>query len=165
MPRVLLIVPPFHQLFIPAIGVSLLKAALARLDIPCDILYLNIQFAERVGPELYTQIAVGGKHPALVGEWVFATDLFGTDAPNAGAYVEEVLLGRYGDAYDSSFVDRLLPLREAASAFLDDVMRDVDWDRYAIVGITSTFQQNCAGLALLQRLKALRPDIRTVMGG
>src|SRR5262245_57856368 len=115
--RVLLVVPPFHQLFIPAIGVSLLKAGLSRLGIDCDILYVNLQFAERIGVELYTQVAVGGRHPALTGEWVFAGDLFGDEAPDPRGYVEEVLLGRYRDAYDRPFAELLTKLRAEAPAF------------------------------------------------
>jgi hypothetical protein len=77
MPRVLLVVPPFHQVFIPAIGVSLLKAALARLGIPCDVWYLNIRFAERLGPDLYTSIASEdprwrGLHGGYQAEWTVA---------------------------------------------------------------------------------------------
>ena len=49
--RVLLVVPPFHQAFIPSLGVSLLKAALVREDIACDVLYLNVRFAEHTGPD------------------------------------------------------------------------------------------------------------------
>ena len=165
MARVLLVVPPFHQLFIPAIGVSLLKAGLSRLGIDCDILYVNLQFAERISVELYTQVAVGGRHPALAGEWVFAGDLFGNEAPDPRGYVEEVLLGRYRDAYDRPFAELLTELRAEAPMFLDKVMEQVPWQDYAIVGITTTFQQNCAGLALLKRVKARHPEILTVMGG
>ena len=46
MTRVLLVVPPFYQVVTPALGVSLLKAALAQAGVPCDVLYLNIPFAE-----------------------------------------------------------------------------------------------------------------------
>ena len=80
--RVLLVVPPFHQAFIPSLGVSLLKAALMRVDIPCDVLYLSVRFAERIGPELYSEIASEGRIQALAGEWVFAGDLFGDRAPD-----------------------------------------------------------------------------------
>ncbi len=165
LPRVLLIVPPFHQVFIPALGVSLLKAALVRAGIPCDVLYLNIRFAERIGPELYTEIASEGRIQALAGEWVFAGDLFGDGAADPSGFVEEVLLGRYGDVYGRSFTDRLGALRAQAPVFLDDVVEEVAWDRYALVGVSSTFQQNCAGLALLRRVKTRHPGIRTAMGG
>ncbi len=165
LPRVLLVVPPFHQAFIPALGVSLLKAALTRADIRCDVLYLNIRFAERIGPELYTEIASEGRIQALAGEWIFAGDLFGDRAPDPRGFVAEVLLGRYGDVYERAFADRLEALRAQAPVFLNEVMDEVSWDQYALVGVSSTFQQNCAGLALLRRLSVRHPGIRTAMGG
>src|SRR5690242_3707131 len=122
MSRVLLVVPPFHQLFIPAIGVSLLKAALARVSIPCDVLYLNLKFAERIGAELYTRIAVGGHSTALVGEWLFAGDLFGDAAPDPQRYLDDVLLGHHGDAYDRTQTAQFAELRARVPTFLDEVM-------------------------------------------
>jgi ribosomal peptide maturation radical SAM protein 1 len=165
MTRVLLVVPPFHQVFIPAIGVSLLKAALARLGIPCDVWYLNVRYAERLGTDLYTSIASEGRFRALAGEWVFAGDLFGERAPDPGGYLEAVLLGRFGDVYDRAFADRLAALRAGVPAFLDEAMDAVAWDQYAVVGVSSTYQQNCAGLAVLRRLKARYPAVHTAMGG
>ncbi len=165
LPRVLLVVPPFHQVFIPALGVSLLKAALARAGIPCDVLYLNIRFAERIGAELYSHIAVGGSHPALAGEWVFAGDLFGDRAPEPQRYVDEVLLGRFADVYDRAFADRLMDARARAPAFLEEAVDRIARDRYILVGVSSTYQQNCASLALLQRIKARDPAVATVVGG
>ena len=163
MPRVLLVVPPFHQVFTPALGVSLLKAALTRAGIPCDVLYLNIPFAEQVGPEFYTRIAAEGRFDALAGEWVFAGDLFGDRAPDPRGYLDEVLVGR--DVYDRAFAARLAELRARVPAFLDGAMERVTWDRYALVGVSSTHLATCAGLAVLRRVKARFPRVATVMGG
>src|SRR5215207_384730 len=97
MSRVLLVVPPFHLMCRPAIGVSLLKAALARAGVPCDVLYLNLRFAEIAGAELYTEIAdEGTSYYARLGEWLFAGDLFGDRAPDPVRYVDEILLERFG---------------------------------------------------------------------
>jgi ribosomal peptide maturation radical SAM protein 1 len=165
MPRVLLVVPPFYQVFTPALGVSLLKAALAQAGVPCDVLYLNIPFAEGIGPELYTRIAGENRFDALAAEWVFAGALFGGGAPDPQRYVDEVLLGRFGDIYDRAFADRLMDARAWAPAFLDEVIDQVTWDRYLLVGVSSTHLQTCSGLALLRRLKARHPGVRTAMGG
>src|SRR3954453_21003431 len=128
MARVLFVVPPFHQVFIPAIGVSLLKAALARIDIECDILYLNIRMAERIGAELYTDIASAGRFRALSGEWVFSGDLFGDGATDPQPFVDDVLLGEFSDVYDAPFAERLTELRREATTFMDEVMEQVPWD-------------------------------------
>src|SRR5262245_40393025 len=122
MSRVLLVVPPFYQVVTPALGVSLLKAALAQTGVPCDVLYLNIAFAEAIGPELYTRIAAEGRFDALAAEWVFAGDLFGDRAPDPQRYVDEVLLGRFADVYDRAFADRLVDARARAPVFLEEAI-------------------------------------------
>jgi len=165
MSRVLLVVPPFYQVFTPALGVSLLKATLAHTGVPCDVLYFNIPYAERIGLELYTRIAGEGRFDALAAEWIFAGDLFGDRAPDPQRYVDDVILGRFADFYDRAFADRLMEARAGAPAFLDEVIDHVAWDRYVLVGVSSTHLQTCAGLALLRRLKIRHPGICTVMGG
>ena len=47
--RVLFICMPFAGIDRPALGISLLKAALARVGIECDIEYFNLLFAEIIG--------------------------------------------------------------------------------------------------------------------
>ena len=99
----------------------------------------------------------------MAGEWVFAGDLFGDRAPGSAALPRRGRsLGRYGDR---AFADRLRQLRARTSAFLDRILDDIAWGDYAIVGVTSTFQQNCAALALLQRRQGTHPHVATVMGG
>src|SRR5579871_919191 len=162
MARVLLVVPPFHFLDRPALGVSLLKAGLARDGISCDVLYLNLRFADFTGRELYEAL-IESRYAAMLGEWVFAGDLFGDNAPDPQRYLDDILLDHYGD---QALADRALELRtRGVPTFLDAVMEQVPWDQYSVVGVTSTFQQNCPALALLQRIKAHFPSVATVMGG
>jgi len=44
-------------------------------------------------------------------------------------------------------------------------MECIRWEDYAVVGFTSTFEQNLASLALAKRLKAAHPHIAIVFGG
>src|SRR4029453_235175 len=118
MARVLLVVPPFHFLDRPALGVSLLQAALARDGIACDVLYLNLRFADFAGEELYNAITES-RYQAMVGEWVFAGDVFGDRSPDPQRYIEEILVGRHGDR---AFAQRVQTLRARASEFLDHVL-------------------------------------------
>src|SRR3712207_1733946 len=160
---------PYTTLFRSHVA-GLLKAALARDAVACDVLYVTLPFAELAGPALYAAIATSGTHQAtLVGDWLFAGDLFGEGAPDPTAYVDEVLRAGGADAYDDAVIDRLLELRARVPRFLDDVMGRVKWDEYAIVaavGVGPSFQhQTCATLALLRRVKRRRPAAVTVMGG
>ena len=76
MPRVLLVNMPFGNLRWPHLGLGLLKAALARRNIPCDVAYFNFDFAELLGLEHYHWLA---DHFAFVlgGERLFARHYFG----------------------------------------------------------------------------------------
>jgi hypothetical protein len=89
MKRALLVTMPFGASNRPAIGISLLKAALVRDGLPCDIQYLNLRFAERIGTAWYQQIS--DLAPYLLGEWVFAADLFGDRIPPPERYFAELL--------------------------------------------------------------------------
>ena len=59
---------PFDSPFQPSIGLSLLKAALAPLAIPVQILYLTLRFAERIGTSTYAEMA-----PTAIEEVVIST--------------------------------------------------------------------------------------------
>ena len=46
---VALVYAPFGACHVPPLGISLIKSALARKDIPCDIHYLNLLLAQEIG--------------------------------------------------------------------------------------------------------------------
>ena len=77
---VVLVSMPFDSPFQPSIGLSLLKAALAPLAIPVQILYLTLRFAERIGTSTYAEIVrLTSSVRDLAGDWVFAAALFDPD--------------------------------------------------------------------------------------
>ena len=162
--RVLLVVPPFHSLRRPSIAAGLLAAGLQRNGIACDVRYLNLDFAAFAGQELYEQVPETG-YVMLLGEWLFGSALFGSEAPDAERYVEDLLFGRYANVFTRQTVDRLVALRARVPAFLDEILPSIAVDRYAVVGATSMFQQHCAALALLRRVKATHPEVTTILGG
>src|SRR6185503_10281635 len=64
-----------------------------------------------------------------------------------------------------SMIDVLKEVRRRAEAFIERVAEAVLADRPRIVGCTSMFQQHCASLALLRRIRELDPSVVTMMGG
>ena len=50
-------------------------------------------------------------------------------------------------------------------AYLDALVDTFPWEEMAVVGFTSTFQQNTASFALARRLKQHHPHLVTVFGG
>ena len=95
MPSVLLVNPPFFSLRWPHLGLSLLKAGLARRGIRSEIAYWNFDLAERVGVERYTWVADSFAF-VLGGDRLFAPYCFGDRLPDDWSYFFDVL--RYADS-------------------------------------------------------------------
>ncbi|MGE5786196.1 MAG: RiPP maturation radical SAM C-methyltransferase, partial [Myxococcales bacterium] len=172
MKRVALVSMPFGTTTRPAIGISLLKAELEREGVPCDLHYLNLALANRVGIERYERIC--NVNDTLLAEYVFAKGLFGERIPTPEAYASEILVPSSASAATrgmalaervevlSSWVQLLI---EHATQFLDSCMHTIDWGEYALVGFTTTFHQTLASIALATRIKQRWPQAVTVFGG
>lgn len=173
MKRVLLLNMPCGATVRPAIGISLLKAALTRDGLPCDIRYLNFTYAKQIGVADYERICrLTGD--TMVAEYIFAADLFGPEALRVEEYIDTVLrpvvkgsLSETGGTRETNeeLTAWVEVLTEYARRFLDYCMTSIAWDDYALVGFTSTFHQSLASLALAHRLKAKYPHIKIAFGG
>jgi radical SAM superfamily enzyme YgiQ (UPF0313 family) len=187
--RVLIVNMPFSNLRWPNLGPSLLKAALVRRGIGCDVAYLNFDFAERVGLGHYDWIA---DYFAFVlgGERLFAKDYFaaaekGTgpfclkgpegaphkmdlspflQLPDDESYFRDVLLAADAELTAEDLAD-YQATEEHVAPFLDACMAAIDWPRYAIAGFATTFQQTMPSMCLARRIKQIRPDMKIVFGG
>ncbi|MGH9429338.1 MAG: cobalamin-dependent protein, partial [Terriglobia bacterium] len=182
--EVLLINMPFSNLYTPALGLSLLKASLAPLNISSKVQYFTLQFAERVGSSIHLILGVGLPYPGfsfdfcenLIGEWLFAGALFGSDRLDTVGYIEH-LRGRLqiqesNNAQTSSkkltpetYIQHLLRARSKVDGFLDECVATALSQRPKIVGFTSLYQQHVASLALAKRIKAQSPETFIMIGG
>jgi len=167
---VVLVSMPFDSPFQPSIGLSLLKAALAPLAIPVQILYLTLQFAERIGTSTYAEIVrLTSSVRDLAGDWLFAAALFDPTRLDEAAYVSDIVRrgwpSRDSAAAREAFIDRLLDVRAQVDSFLDESVEHIASCRPRVVGVTSVFQQQVASLALAKRLKERCPGIFVVFGG
>lgn len=174
--RTILIGMPFADIHKPLLGVSLLKAALIRDGFPCDLAYFNFQYAQRIGIQNYTKIN-NFETSTLLGEWIFALDLFGDKIPNPTQFYVDILkpvLSRpcpggqfpFDDIEsEASLLSSLTNLQLDTSEYLTSCLKTYDWNAYDLVGFTTTFQQNVASLALARKLKASFPHLFIVFGG
>lgn len=161
--KVLLISMPFGAMDRPALGLSILKAELAKASIDCDLRYLNLTFAELIGCDEYHWISSELPYLAFAGDWTFTGALHG-DRPQADArYVEEILCGTW--QLSANDIARIKYVRSLVPHFIDHCMKAIRWKDYAVVGFTSTFEQNIASLALARRIKAEHAHIKIVFGG
>lgn len=163
MPRVLLVSMPYGSLERPSMGLGLLQAQLHRRGIPCETRYLALEFAQLIGVDEYLWLASELPYTAFAGDWLFTEALYGSRPAADAAYVRDVLRGQWQMA-DAS-IARLLALRGRCEPFLARCLSSVAWQRYDVVGFTSTFEQNLASLALARRVKARHPDTTIVFGG
>jgi ribosomal peptide maturation radical SAM protein 1 len=174
--RVILIDMPFADVTRPSIGLSLVKAGLLRVGVPCDIAYLNLRFAELIGTDNYTRIDSFSGEPQL-GEWIFAEALFGDLLPEPLPYYVNVLrpaliepFGADHMAFKDSMEEGellagLVSLRKRAAEFLQSCLDAYDWGQYDIVGFTTTFQQNVASLGLARLIKEKYAKVLIAFGG
>ena len=162
MSSVLIVVMPFGALDAPQVGAGTIQAEFRARGIACDVAYLNLAFARGIGIEAYTDIGLTAGE-GFLGEWLFARALFSDRELDSERYINEVLLG--GGRLPPTVVQRALSLRDQVPGFLDHCLRTIPWERYAMVGFTSMFEQNLASLALAKRVKARYPTIAIAMGG
>ncbi|MBM3133915.1 MAG: RiPP maturation radical SAM protein 1 [Chloroflexi bacterium] len=160
-----LVAMPFGACWMPALGISLLKSAVRQKGFECDMHYFNLSLAARMGAEQYGLFADQLPFSALVGEWLFASALFGENRDADQQYVERILLGDLADIMSPVSVLSLLFLRDDMVQFVQACFEAVDWSQYRIVGFSVSFQQNCASLALARLIKSGHPDVTIVFGG
>ena len=155
---------PFGPLRSPSLGLSLLQASIPRLR--CSILYCTLPFAEAIGVDFYQEIAHGGpRGTCLLGEWIFASALFGQRPAADEEYLDRLLRPEVEDGLYPELLSRVLEARAVVDAFLDGCVEAIEQRRPRVVGFTSVFEQQMASLAAASRLEARRPEIAIVFGG
>jgi len=160
---VLLISMPFGSLERPSLGLGLLQAQLQRAGMPCDTRYLAFAFADAIGIDEYLWLSRELPYTAFAGDWLFTEALYGPRPQADAAYLDAVL--RRDWRLDEAAIARLLALRRSCRPFLEHCLDAVPWERFDVVGFTSTFEQNIASLALARQLKARHPALFVVFGG
>jgi ribosomal peptide maturation radical SAM protein 1 len=163
MKKVLLISMPFGAIERQALGISLLKAQLTCCDIPCDIRYFTFPFAEFIGYDDYQWMSFDVPYTAFAGDWTFTEALYGERLDADREFICEVLIGKW--QLDEASIRRVLRVRAYVPHFLTYCMASIPWENYAIIGFTSTFEQNISSLALAKLIKSAYPNTTIVFGG
>lgn len=161
--RVLLLIMPFLTLRRPHLGVALLKAGLNREGFGCDVRYLNFRFAEIIGAAAYERIAENSPAHQMPGEFIFTPALYGEQVRPFSDFTDSV--AGYIRPYPQDLLRQMERARNLSPIFIQECANQIDLTQYDIVGLTSTFQQNVATLAMAQELKRRSPDLITVCGG
>jgi ribosomal peptide maturation radical SAM protein 1 len=156
--QIILINMPFAAIEHPSLALGLLQNYSLAYGNPVETVYANLEFAKIIGLSQFADID-GTFQESLIGEWIFSRSAFPDHKSDDNAYFALLT-----DTDEQTRKD-LTAVREKADRFIDNLATTIVAKRPKIVGCTSTFQQNCASLALLRKIKALDNSIITLMGG
>jgi magnesium-protoporphyrin IX monomethyl ester (oxidative) cyclase len=154
---------PYAAIEHPSLALGILQAEMRKQGLACRSLYPNLDWQREIGHELYATVSSTVAQD-LVGEWTFAEAAFGAIPEQEESYLQFVS-GRSGLARRLAPAKELRAIRTRVAAFVERVAHEVLALAPRAVGCSSTFQQHCASLALLRRVKELDPSVVTVMGG
>lgn len=163
---VVLVSMPFMDPYRPSIQLGLLKALAARCGFPVRTCHAYLDFAEKIGVDYYKLLC--DHRGALIGDWLFSLEAFGDAAPDRDAHMLNEMADSlsYLEASHGEAREKLLQIRSSdIPDYLDSLVDSFSWQDVAVVGFSSTFQQNTASFALARRLKQRHPEIMTVFGG
>jgi magnesium-protoporphyrin IX monomethyl ester (oxidative) cyclase len=163
---VTLVCMPFAEVQRPSIALGLLHATLLGAGIESEVVYANLGFAESIGLVSYQAIQ-STPTDQLLGEWCFASCLFPDIPRNDEEYLDLVLDVRCNGfpAELEQRKDLMRWMRAQCCAYVDHLAEAIVMRASRIVGCSSVFQQHCASLALLKRIRELSPQTVLLMGG
>jgi ribosomal peptide maturation radical SAM protein 1 len=150
----------------PSMQLGLLKAVTAAYGFPVRTYHAYLDFAVQIGIDYYKLLCE--HRGTLVGDWLFSLAAFGAAAPDPAAHMLDEVAGglSYLGASAGDVREKLLRTRDRdVPVYLDTLIDAFSWEDVAVVGFSSTFQQNAASFALARRLKQRHPKIMTVFGG
>ncbi len=172
MADVALVQMPYAAVHHPSIALGLLKSYLASAAVAADVVYANVLWADELGLDVYLVVQESFPND-LLGEWTFSAAAFPEkdhDAPGYRRLATRTFDGECAKALAAFHprldVERLFHLvRDRTSRFVDRLADRLLDSGARIVGCSSVFQQHCASLALLRRIREKAPDVVTLLGG
>ena len=154
---------PYAAVEHPSLALGLLQTECSQRGLTSRALFPNLQWFQQLGTNNYQSI-LGTLSEDLVGEWTFAEAAFRERTPEPEEYLKTVCArGNLSSLPEAA--EMLRRARRLAGPFIDKLAHQVLELGPRVVGASSTFQQHCASLALLRRIKELDPSVVTVMGG
>jgi ribosomal peptide maturation radical SAM protein 1 len=159
----LIIVPPFAGLDRPSLAAHLLQACARRKGYEVRVFYANHSLARLMDEATYEAVCFAPTS-YLLGERFFASVAyglppFGRDDPRIECALVEV-------SGKVELSPEVLRAREAQIRdWVGSVASAIAARRFPVVGCSSTFEQTAASVALLNHIKAARPQTITILGG
>lgn len=171
-----LVVPPFVPVNQPSLGVSSLVAVLKKIGIATEACYLNLDYLESIGEELYDHLSNSFRGSFLSGEYIFTPALWPEQELGWQEYEEVYSIRKQEKLRRMGRPDTREQDRRLAKE-LDRLYRESDavvssWAERLlegnprIIGFSTTFQQTVPSLALARKVKELSAgSVTTLIGG
>ena len=149
---------PYSSLTHPSLALGLIEKYIQAFGHQSEVIYGNLAFANIIGLAEYDAID-NSYFEQLIGEWTFSRAAF----PEKKQQDDE-FFALFSDI-TPKLIKQLLSVRESAETYIKTLSTDIAKHSPKIVACTSTFQQNCASLALLREIKKQSPSTVTILGG
>jgi len=156
--KIALIAPPWPIYDRPSIQLGTLTAYLKQAvsDLTVDAFYLYLPVADRVGYHRYAAVS----ERSWLAEPVFAALLYPEKAAAAKAVFEKAARSHK----QARQIDFDL-LAKTAGRAVDRFLAGIEWDAYALAGLTISLCQLTASLYLAREIKRRCPTLKIVAGG
>lgn len=165
--KIRLINMPFADVQLPSLGLMQLKARLKQEYGPrvcCKVLYLNNDFAQHLGLDVYTHIVAStALQVAGLGDWYFRQLAFPNQPDNDRDYFRRYCNGK--DEKTVQLRERLRSSRSGLGPLLESLIEKYELRDADLVGLTSMFSQNVACFAIARLLKQGQQPPHVLMGG
>jgi len=169
---IVLVGMPFAPFWVANAGIGVLKGSARKAGLSVQATYPAIRLGRKIGTGLYNFVSESylSRH-ILLADWLFAGPLSERAAQVPPEYEQLYRQGlrRFPHRLPGPEADGALPslsgLRRCCADFVDEEARRVTALAPRIVGCSSTFFQHAASIAFLKRIKSLRPDVVTMIGG
>lgn len=169
-----LVCMPWAPLQIPAMGLGLLKAGLARAAIPARVRHLNLVWYDilnewyHAAPRTYPierLIQFGTRAGVLPGECIFGAYYHGRNSLETRQRLEALFRDDAVRQGEDDLAKEFCQLIDLIPKFEERCLQCLDIGTIRILGLAYTFCQLLPNLLLARRIKELRPDTIVVMGG
>lgn len=160
-PRVGLVSLPWMSPAMPSIQLATLASALDREGISSDVHELYVDYAVRIGLNLYNYLS---NLLGYIPEWVFSRHYYGPEHGDdlSAMLAEHPLAEIPWPEFSDVILEALEPITRG---YLDDLLEAVDWSRYDVLGCSLTISQLGASMAFARRVKRRHPGIKIIFGG
>jgi radical SAM superfamily enzyme YgiQ (UPF0313 family) len=146
--KVMLIAMPWHQADILSLQQGCLKSFLKVNSIKVDSRHYYKDVIDYIGLDVYKKILYSN-----IGELLFADLLF----PEKMKNIKSIIKNKLKEVFDQ--------VLRGLKKFINDILNDVAWKKYCLVGFTTTHEQIVSSLLLAKLLKLKFPSIKIVFGG